>query len=191
MAYFSAMRVRSFLSASVLFLGSVLLLPSCVTTDGYSGGTGEPYTPAVSIPRDLDETEQRLVYEVEDTLRRAGYRIGGRSAEYELDFRIESGPINTDTHLVLLRDGSEVATAYARSSGILNRPEVVRQSFRKALYEFERQVPRVRSSGGSDYGSGPSYDRDRGPDYDRPRRDDSYDRGDYDRSGSYNSYQGY
>jgi hypothetical protein len=142
-AYFSTM--RRILSLSFLFAMALLGLSSCATTE--YGTSREPEAPAVYIPRDLDETERRYVYEVERVLTRAGYRIAsGRSAEYELDFRIESGPINTDTYLRLLHEGREIVSAYARSSGVLARQQTVRNSFEKCLYEFESQVPGARPS---------------------------------------------
>lgn len=134
-----------------------LSLSSCATNESYGYGSSERYVPTVRMPRNLDDSERRYIYEVEDVLTRAGYRLTtSNAADYELEFRIESGPINTDTYLTLTRDnGQEVATAYARSSGLINRQQVVRQSFEKCLIEFERQVPSV----GPSYDSGTRYDR--------------------------------
>lgn len=150
-----------------------LLLSSCATNESYGYGSDERYVPTVRIPRDLDENERRYIYEVENVLTRAGYRLSGSSsADYELEFRIEAGPINTDTYLTLLRDNDrEVANAYARSSGLLNRQQTIRQSFEKCLIEFERQVSGVSSTG---------YDSD----YDRSNRSSRY-RDSYDDYGRY------
>ncbi|TLD69832.1 hypothetical protein FEM03_16050 [Phragmitibacter flavus] len=170
--------MRRILSLSLLF-ATVSLFNSCATTE--YGSSREPDAPAVYIPRDLDETERRLVYDVERVLTRAGYRISsGRSAEYELDFRIESGPINTDTNLRLLHEGREIVSAYARSSGILAREQTVRDSFDKCLYEFEAQVPRPTISR-YDSGPGPGPLLDDRSSYfresDRGLHRQSYDRG--------------
>jgi len=183
-AYFC--RMRQLLPLSLL-LAIMAMLTSCVTDDYGYGNPGGSYVPTVYIPNDLGDYERRFVHAVEDSLSSAGYRVTrSRSAEYELEFRIEAGPLNTDTYLTLYRNGNETVTAYARGSGIFRGDAVVRESFDKCLYEFERQLPSATSYGrgrgydrGSDtydsYGPGRSrYDRDR---YDHNNRGDDYYRG--------------
>lgn len=129
--------------------------------------------------------------EIEDTLIRAGYRpTRDRSAEYQLEFDVDDGPVNADTHLTLSREGSEVARSYARVGGpriILHRQEFIRQSFDKCLRDFESQLS--RASGGGAYGewqrpSGSYRQTDR-----QVYEDRSYDRGGYDQ-GRYDTYGG-
>lgn len=163
--------------SSTLLAALALTLASCASYD--TAGYGRQYTPAVAMPSDLNQNEDRYIDQVGDVLTSAGYRLSNsRSAEYSLEFSIEDGPVNADTTITLLRNGSEVATSYSRSGGpriILQRQQVVRESFDKALSDFSRRVPSV----GGGYNSG--YDDYSRGGYNRSR---NYDDGYYDRGGS-------
>lgn len=150
-------------------MAALFALSACATYE--SSGPGRPYAPAVYIPHYRDGYEARYLSTVESTLLRAGYQLSrSRSAEYELDFRIESGPVNTDTYLTLLRDRREIVKAYARGSGLFKRDQVIRQSFDKCLLEFENRLPHVRSH------SRDAYNGAYGPNdgYPPPRQDNPY-----------------
>lgn len=170
-------------------LALMMALVSCETPD-YAGPGPRP-APRVLIPSGLSQNEVRFMPEIEDTLIRAGYRpTRDRSAEFQLEFDVDDGPVNADTHLTLLREGSEVARSYARVGGpriILQRQEFIRQSFDKCLRDFESQLSRASGGGGygewqRPYGSHRQTDRqvyeDRGG-YDR----DGHDQGRYDTYG--------
>lgn len=154
-----------------------MALVSCASYD--TAGYGRQYAPSVAMPYELNQNEDRYIDQVGDVLTSAGYRLSNsRSAEYSLEFSIEDGPVNADTTITLLRNGSQVATSYSRSGGpriILQRQQVVRESFEKALSDFARRVPAV----GSGYNGG--YDDDSRGGYSRER---NYNDGYYDRGGS-------
>lgn len=130
-------------------LALTMALVSCETPD-YAGPGPRP-APRVLIPSELSQNEVRFMPEIEDTLIRAGYRpTRDRSAEYQLEFDVDDGPVNADTHLTLSREGSEVARSYARVGGpriILHRQEFIRQSFDKCLRDFESQLSRASGGG--------------------------------------------
>jgi hypothetical protein len=137
------------------------------------------------MPAGLSQDEARYLPEIEDALIRNGLRpTRDRLAEYSLSFEIDDGPINADTHLILMDHGSEAARAYARVGSpriLLQRQEFIQQSFQKCLREFEAQLSRLGPSG--------IY---------RQRPDGGYRQSDrqlieptYDRSPGYESYQGY
>lgn len=129
------------------------LFTSCADTPDYQGRQ-RPYVPRVAVPpmEELNEYERQRLPEVEDYLTDAGYRITtAGSAEFRLEFSIESGPVNTDTTLALLRGNSEVARSSARQRSALSvvqRSRVVDQSFKKCLDDFHTRLPR----GGAYYG---------------------------------------
>lgn len=129
---------------SFILAALALTLSSC-ETPGYAGPGPRP-APRVLMPGGLSQNEARFVPEIEDALIRAGYRpTRDRSAEYALEFEVDDGPVNADTHLILYREGSEVARAYARVGGpriLLQRQEFIRQSFEKCLNDFEGQLGR-------------------------------------------------
>ena len=130
-----------------------LSLTQCVTPDGYDqhngGGSRIRY---VSMPYDLNERELQYIRDVTGVLEANGYRpTRGGNAEYNLDFSIEEGPINTDTTITLSERGSTIAEGAGRDGGpqsIFDRASVVRRSFDRALREFSGQL----GSGGYDQG---------------------------------------
>jgi hypothetical protein len=170
-----------------LLIISISVIPfvfGCNSVDsGY--GYSRPYVPVVSMPPNLDETERDLLPDIEDVFEDAGYRptfSGG--AEYELDFEVESGPINTDVRMRLFRGRQEIAGAYARSGGarsIFRRGQVVRDAFEKCLHEFDARLPRPAHSG-------PGYDTRRDDRYRREGADDDRDYRDGDRRYEYDRY---
>jgi len=168
-----------------LMLSAIAVLTSCEVVE--SGGYGRDYSPTVSLPEDLNNTERRLLGAVVDVLEDAGYQITrGSSAEYELEFEIDDGPVNADVYITLLRDGDTLVKSYARTGGpriIIDRDGVIRDSFEKSLSDFERRLPSPGGRRGSydDYRSGSPGDRYREDDYrgsDRRRSgyNEEYDR---------------
>jgi hypothetical protein len=166
---------------ALVFLPVLLLAPaivSCSSTDT-SYGYSRPYVPAVGLPANLDETELRLLPEIERVLEDAGYRVTqGRDADFDLDFSVDAGPINADVAMRLVRGRREVARAYARSGGarmLFRRPQVIRDAFEKCLHEFENQLPPATraDTGRSREGYDDNWNsRDRRDDF---RRRENYD----------------
>ena len=148
---------------------SLFVLNSCETMDD-DGGQDRNYAPTVTMPDDLSDNESRLIGAVENVLEDAGYRTTRSRGEFELEFKVDDGPINADVYLTLTRDGSTVAKAYSRVSGpmLFKRQELIRESFEKCLRDFDRQLPSTRYDRGSS--------RDRYDDRDRPvyHDDNSY-----------------
>lgn len=145
----------SFLSLLTLTL---IASSSCKTIE--SDRSEQGYTQPVLMPENLSADERRLAPYVEDVLRRAGFRpVYGGSAEYELTFKVDDGPVNADVYLTLLRRGGSVAKAYARTGGpsiIFHRQDMIRESFDKCLRDFDRQLPR-RDEWRESSGYGSSY----------------------------------
>ena len=125
----------------------------------------------------MSANENRLLPEVEDVLVRAGFRPTQGLAEYRLEMQLEDGPINADSALRLLRGNSEVANAKARVGGIttlFRRTQVVEDSFRRCLTDFESQISRAtpvrddyQRSGYPDRGGYPAQSTQNGPDWQR------------------------
>ena len=165
-------RSRFYSVCGALF--GVVFLTQCAGP-GVGPVASERYVPRVSIPDPsrMSANENRFLPEVEDVLVRAGYRPTQGSAEYRLEMHLEDGPVNADSARRLLRGGSEVANARARVGGIttiFRRSQVVEESFRRCLTDFESQVS--SSSPARDHYNGGAYP-DRGgypaqPAQDRP-----------------------
>lgn len=158
--------MRRLLLASLSIIAIAFGVTSCETPD--YGGPGTRPAPRVLMPTGLSQNEARYLPDIEDVLIRSGYRpTRDRSAEYQLEFEIDDGPINADTHLTLSREGSEVARAYARVGVpriILHRQEFIRQSFDKCLRDFDSQLSRSGGYRDRDYDRTPSYrESDRSP----------------------------
>lgn len=133
---------------SLLFiLLGALASVSCSTPD-YDSGTSpaRPYIPRVTMPVNLSRNAQNLIGDVEQSLEQNGLRPTDRAgAEYQLAFSVEDGPVNADVTLDLYQGRDRVAHAFARTGGpriIFKRQQVIRESFDKALRQFEAQLPR-------------------------------------------------
>jgi hypothetical protein len=146
---------------------------SCQTTP--SGPGSAPRRPTVLLPYELDEREASYMRQITGMLNQYGYNpVRGGYADYELDFSIETGPINADANLTLREGHRTVAQGFGRDGGpriILNRNQVVRNAVERCLAEFEPQLRSARRSYGGQrgdyynrYGSGyddTGYDRQR------------------------------
>lgn len=148
------------LFTSALLALTLVMLNSCETLETERPEQG--YAPPVMMPEDLSADERRLIPYVEDVLRRAGFRpVYDGGAEYELEFKVDDGPVNADVHLSLLRRGGPVAKAYARTGGpsiVFRRQEMIRESFDKCLRDFDGQLPRRDEWRDHGSGFGSSYD---------------------------------
>lgn len=123
---------------------------SCATPDyDPNVSPARPYVPRVTMPVDLNRNEQNLIGDVENMLEQGGLRPTDRAgAEYQLTFSVEDGPVNADVTLDLFQGRDRIAHAFARVGGpriIFQRQRVIRESFDKALREFEAQLPRTGS----------------------------------------------
>ena len=139
------MNIRYTLIAILL---AALNLTSCSTPDyDPNVSPARPYVPRVTMPVDLNRNEQNLIGDVENTLEQGGLRPTDRpGAEYQLAFSVEDGPVNADVTLELFRGRGRIAHAFARVGGpriIFQHQQVIRESFVKALREFEAQLPRT------------------------------------------------
>jgi hypothetical protein len=138
------------------------------------GGAGAAQRqPTVLLPYELDERETGYMRQITGMLRENGYQtVRGGYADYQLDFSIETGPVNADANLVLREGNRTVAQGFGRDGGpriILNRNQVVRNAVDRCLAEFEPQLQNARRSYGGQrgdyynrYGSGyedSGYDR--------------------------------
>ena len=135
-------------TASLLLgLISCFAAVSCSTPD-YDPNLSPP--PRVTMPLNLTRDEQNLIGDVENSLEQNGLRPTDRAgAEYQLAFSVEDGPVKAEVTLDLYQGRDRIAHAYARTSGpriLFKRQQVIRESFDKALRQFEAQLP--RSGGG-------------------------------------------
>ena len=136
--------LKKMLLAALLAAGPV----SCSTPD-YDPDLSppRPYVPRVTMPVDLNREEQNLIGDVENMLEQNGLRPSDRSGvDYQLAFSVEDGPVNADVTLDLYQGRDRIAHAFARTGGpriIFQRQRVIRESFDKALRQFEAQLPRT------------------------------------------------
>jgi hypothetical protein len=129
---------------------SMVLLTSCTQPNSpFFGGNQPPPPPSVLMPVDLTLRQQNFMPILEDTIRRNGllpvYR--GR-ADMLLEFVMEEGPINIDTHLRLLENSRVLAAGSGRQAGapLMNRNQVAENSFYRALQQFEPQLASIARS---------------------------------------------
>ena len=139
------MKMRYTLIAGLL---AALTLTSCSTPDyDPNVSPARPYVPRVTMPVNLNRNEQNLIGDVENMFEQNNLRPTDRAgAEYQLAFSVEDGPVNADVTLDLYQGRDRIAHAYARVGGpriIFKRQQVLRESFDKALREFEAQLPRT------------------------------------------------
>ncbi len=141
-------QIPPFLRAAALL--STAVLASCATYEE-PPAPGRPYTPSVLMPVELNANESQYIQEVEGALEDSGLRPSGRQdSEYTLTFSLEDGPVNADSTLKLFRGRQEVAGAFARVGGpriVFSRRAVVRESFQKALADFEHQISGIAPGG--------------------------------------------
>ncbi len=149
-------------SSSFLALTVAAVLAGCGSTDP-DPGPGRRYVPRVAMPTDLDSQEEAFIDDVADVLGDAGYRpTVSRSAEYQLEFSVEPGPVNVDVHIELHRNGDEVVKTFARSGGLttmFKKQRVIRSAFDKALADFQARLPQAGAGGPSGgYGGAGGYE---------------------------------
>ena len=143
------MRMRILLS---VFVGVAfcLGLVGCQTLPGAGGPGAAARVPGVLMPRNLDQREAGYLGRIATLLEQNGLRpVDGGFAEFQLDFSIETGPVNADAVLVM-RDGPRVmAQAKGRDGGpriILNRSGVVDNAVNACLSDFSAQLRRGQPS---------------------------------------------
>jgi hypothetical protein len=125
----------------------LVFLGGCATRTEFTPDGG-PVT--VGMPAELTDRERGYMTEVDSALRGAGYvPVRHGAGELELDFRIEEGPINTDTTIVLQDGRTVLAEGRNRGSGIplIGRDKVAERSFRKAFDDFQAALPGASSAG--------------------------------------------
>ena len=156
--------------ASLLCAVLTSSLVSCATNNYADPTVARPYVPRVSMPNRLNPNENQFIREVESSLQRNGLQPTDRDdGDYTLEFSIEDGPVNADTTLTLYQRRSPVARGYARVGGpamMFKRQQYIRDSFYKALRQFDNELPRPgyghegydRDGYGAPMGpSGPAY----------------------------------
>ncbi|MGJ8633551.1 MAG: hypothetical protein ACSHX7_06500 [Luteolibacter sp.] len=117
-----------------------ILLASCVAPR-------TPYmadrSPTIGMPAKLSARERSFIPEVESALTDAGLvPLSYGRGEYQLEYSIEEGPINTDTRIAILESGSEIIAGQGRASGapLIGRTGVAEKSFKKSFDQFTRDL---------------------------------------------------
>ncbi len=109
------------------------------------------------MPNDLDQRESGYVGQIASLLQQHGYQpVNGGYADYQLNFTIETGPVNADATLTLHQGPRIVAQAKGRDGGpriIFDRSGVVRNAVDRCLPQFASQLPQPMPS----YGPPPQY----------------------------------
>ena len=115
------------------------------------------------MPRNLDQREAGYLGMIGGMLEQNGYQpVNGGYADYELDFTIETGPVNADATLTLRQGPRIINQATGRDGGpriIIDRNGVVRNAVDRCLNEFAPRLPRPSApqpyTPPSGYGYGP------------------------------------
>jgi hypothetical protein len=126
----------------MIALGLSTLLAGC------AGNTRTPFTPesgppTVGMPASLSERERLFVPDLEAALRNQGLvPVRSGAGDMQLEFVVETGPINTDTRIALLEGSRTVAQGEGRASGLplVGRSKVAEKSFDRAFRQFEADL---------------------------------------------------
>ena len=125
---------------------------------GCASKSRTPFTPqsgppTVGMPASLSDRERLFVPDIEASLRDNGLLpVRHGAGEMELEFTMDSGPVNTNTRIAL-RDGRRtVASGSGRASGLplVGRSTVAENSFKRAFDEFEVGLSRAGGRRGWD-----------------------------------------
>lgn len=125
--------------------------------------TRTPFSPdgptTVGMPEKLSDRERTYIPEIDNALRNQGLvPVKHGRGDFQLDFRMSSGPVNIDTRIAMLENGAELFVANGRAGGVplIGRENVARKSFDQAYAEFQSGLSSVTSN--PDYSSSDSPD---------------------------------
>lgn len=132
--------MQTFFRAISLFL--VVLFASCAsnTRTPFSPESGPP---TVGMPAALSERERLFVPDLERALRDHGLvTVRDGAGDMQLEFVMDAGPINTDTHIALTEKRRTLAQGKGRASGLplIGRSRVAENSFSRAFEEFQSEL---------------------------------------------------
>ena len=130
-------------------LGFTALLASCAFNKR-TPFTPQSGPPTVGMPAELSERERLFVPDLESTLRNQGFvPVRSGAGDMQLEFVMESGPINTDTRIILMEGSRTVAQGNGRASGLplIGRSKVAENSFDRAHKQFEQELSNTGSTG--------------------------------------------
>lgn len=134
------MNVRCLVLAAV-----TLFFTSCVAPPS-SGETGPGIRPALAVlmPVPRNDYEARHLPQVFRALERHGYNpVSYGYPDLRLQFTIETGPVNADATITLLRGSRIIARAFGRDGGpriIMDRSGVVLVAVDRALRDLDVQL---------------------------------------------------
>lgn len=132
----------------LLAFAAVLSLSACGTSRTAFAPESGP--PTIGMPAQVSAKERLFIPDLEEALRNNGYvpvRSGG--GDYQLEFQIQEGPINTDTRIEMTENGSRVAIGTGRAAGapLIGRSKVAEKSFGRAFEQFRSEMPAARRGG--------------------------------------------
>jgi hypothetical protein len=123
--------------------------------------TPEGGPPTVGMPAELSERERLFAPDIESVLRDQGLMpVRSGAGDMQIEFTMEAGPINTDTHIALMEGRRTVAQGRGRASGLplVGRSKVAENSFGRAYRQFEEELRNAGSQRSWTRGAGPFTD---------------------------------
>lgn len=105
--------------------------------------TPEGGPPTVGMPAELSERERLFAPDIESALRDQGLMpVRSGAGDMQMEFAMEAGPINTDTHIALMEGRRTVAQGRGRASGLplVGRSKVAENSFGRAYRQFTEEL---------------------------------------------------
>lgn len=127
-------------------------LSACATSR--TAFTPQSGPPTVGMPAEVSAKERLFIPDLENALRGDGYvTVRSGAGDYQLEFQIQEGPINTDTRIELLEGGKRVAIGNGRAAGapLFGRSKVAEKSFSRAFEQFQSAMPRAARGGSRSY----------------------------------------
>ena len=148
----------------LILVVAAVLLASCAVPPP-PGGSGPGLRPALAVlmPMARNDYEARHLPQVARVLERHGYNpVSYGYPDLRLQFTIETGPVNADATITLLRGSRVIARAFGRDGGpriIVDRSGVVASAMDRALRDLDVQLDRSGPGWGGPmpYGPTPGY----------------------------------
>ena len=134
-------------------VAAAVSLSACATSR--TPFTPESGPPTVGMPAQVSAKERLFIPDLENALRGDGYMpVRAGAGDYQLEFQIQEGPINTDTRIEMTEAGRRVAIGNGRAAGapLFGRSKVAEKSFSRAFEQFQAAVP--NGGRGGSHGSG-------------------------------------
>lgn len=134
-------------------VAAAISLSACGTSR--TAFTPQSGPPTVGMPAQISAKERLFIPDLENALRGDGYMtVRSGAGDYQLEFEIKEGPINTDTRIEMLEGGKRVAIGNGRAAGapLIGRSKVAEKSFSRAFEQFQSAMPSGARGGSGSFG---------------------------------------